>query len=238
MGGKSRIAKYILPLILKDRRPDQWYVEPFCGGCNTLAKVPGPRIGADINSDLIAMWRALQNGWEPPKYVTEEEYRRIEKFGSPELRGYVGFAFSFGAQYFGVFAREVRGKKYTKGERKGNYEALKIRGEESFRGFKKDRKYLNGVGFYNCSFKDLPLPPESVVYCDPPYLGTVSYGEKFNHSYFWDWVRAQSQKHKIFVSEYQAPKDFKVVWEKEIKIYSAVHAHGMGKAIERLFTLK
>ena len=111
MGGKSRIAKYILPLILKDRRPDQWYVEPFCGGCNTLAKVPGPRIGADINSDLIAMWR-LQNGWEPPKYVTEEEYRRIEKFGSPELRGCVGFAFSFGAKNFWNFcSRYKRGKR-------------------------------------------------------------------------------------------------------------------------------
>ena len=231
MGGKSRIAKYILPLILKDRRPDQWYVEPFCGGCNTLAKVPGPRIGADINSDLIAMWR-LQNGWEPPKYVTEEEYRRIEKFGSPELRGYVGFAFSFGAKNFGTFARGIKGEK---GKMKGNYRSLEMRGMESFRRFEKDRECLKGVIFYNCSFIDLPLPSDSVIYCDPPYLDTTSYGVKFNHPLFWDWLRAQSERHKIFISEYQAPKAFKIVWEKEIQVSSTVH--GKGKAIERLFTL-
>ena len=34
MGSKNRIAKYILPIILKDRLEGQWYVEPFCGGCN------------------------------------------------------------------------------------------------------------------------------------------------------------------------------------------------------------
>ena len=49
MGSKARIAKYILPIILKDRKPDQWYVEPFVGGCNTIDKVEGLRLGSDAN---------------------------------------------------------------------------------------------------------------------------------------------------------------------------------------------
>ena len=34
MGSKNRIAKFILPIILKERKPEQWYVEPFAGGMN------------------------------------------------------------------------------------------------------------------------------------------------------------------------------------------------------------
>ena len=36
MGGKRRIASDILPIILLDRKSNQWYVEPFCGGCNII----------------------------------------------------------------------------------------------------------------------------------------------------------------------------------------------------------
>ena len=65
MGSKSRIAKYILPIILKDRKDDQYYVEPFCGGCNMIDKVGGNRIANDNNPYLIQMWKALIDGWQP-----------------------------------------------------------------------------------------------------------------------------------------------------------------------------
>ena len=32
LGSKNKIAKYILPIILKDRTEGQYYVEPFMGG--------------------------------------------------------------------------------------------------------------------------------------------------------------------------------------------------------------
>jgi len=47
MGSKSRIANDILPIILKDRKQDQYYVEPFCGGLNVIDKVDGNRIAND-----------------------------------------------------------------------------------------------------------------------------------------------------------------------------------------------
>ena len=55
MGSKNRIAKFILPLILGDRK-DEWYVEPFCGGCNSIDKVGGLRLAADSNKYLIAIF--------------------------------------------------------------------------------------------------------------------------------------------------------------------------------------
>ena len=44
MGSKARHAKEMLPIILKDRKEGQWYVEPFVGGCNMIDKVNGNRL--------------------------------------------------------------------------------------------------------------------------------------------------------------------------------------------------
>jgi DNA adenine methylase len=38
MGSKNRIAKYILPIMLKERGQRIW-VEPFVGGANMIDKV-------------------------------------------------------------------------------------------------------------------------------------------------------------------------------------------------------
>lgn len=67
MGSKRRIAEQILTLILEGRKEGQYYVEPFCGGCNTIDKVPGNRIANDSNPYLIAMWEALSGGVGPAK---------------------------------------------------------------------------------------------------------------------------------------------------------------------------
>ena len=41
MGSKSRIAKYIVPIIQNyiDDYNIKTYVEPFCGGCNVIDKI-------------------------------------------------------------------------------------------------------------------------------------------------------------------------------------------------------
>ena len=43
MGSKARHAKELLPIILANRTEGQWYVEPFVGGANMIAKVEGLR---------------------------------------------------------------------------------------------------------------------------------------------------------------------------------------------------
>lgn len=50
MGSKNRIAKEILPIILKNKKEHQWYVEPFVGGSNVIEKINGKRIGSDNNN--------------------------------------------------------------------------------------------------------------------------------------------------------------------------------------------
>ena len=78
MGSKARFTKEILPIILKDRKPEQWYVEPFAGGMNAICEVQGNRIANDVHYHLIQMWRELVGGWIPKKY-TREEHKQIEK---------------------------------------------------------------------------------------------------------------------------------------------------------------
>jgi hypothetical protein len=47
------------------------------------------------------------------------------------------------------------------------------------------------------------------VYCDPPYKGTAGYLKSFDHDKFWKWVVKQTEP--VFVSEYNAPKEIKVI---------------------------
>lgn len=226
MGSKNRFAKDLLPIILKDRKPDQWYVEPFAGGMNLIDKVDGNRIANDIHTDLIEMWKALVcENWQPPLTVSEEDYKNAKTNKtkiSKALNGYIGFN-SYGGKWYAGYRRDKQGKRdYWK---------------EHYNNIMKQVPKLNGVKFTNCSFTDLDIPENSIIYCDPPYEGTTKYNNKFDHILFWDWVREKSkQGHKVYVSEYNAPSDFVCVWEKKHKTIMANGEVTKSKdSTERLF---
>lgn len=228
MGSKNRIAKYILPIILKDRKPDQWYVEPFCGGCNSLDKVQNPRIGCDSNKYLIALLREMQKQvpFNPP-HIGEAEYKAIQqnKENYPDwLVGYVGFNLSFAAKFFGGYCRDKAGIR--------NYE------NEAHQNLLAQQNLLVGIDFYCLDYRLLDIPESSIIYCDPPDKGTTQYKNKLDHLDFYDWCRAMKRKgHNIFVSEYSMPNDFTCVWEKEVSSNLDVSSKGK-KATEKLFELK
>ncbi|QDP59554.1 MAG: putative DNA adenine methylase [Prokaryotic dsDNA virus sp.] len=237
MGSKSRHAKHILPIILKDRKPDQWYVEPFVGGANVIDKVEGKRIGADINYYVIAMLDALSKGWIPPEHIdkpTYDKHRQMYYKGDisePYLTGYIGVNGSYNGRFFdGGYAGVVT----TKQGKVRDYP------NEAYKNVVKQSVNLQGVKFCHSNYLDLELPPNSLVYCDIPYYGTKEYREartKFNHDEFWQWCREKhAEGHTIFVSEYNAPDDFVCVWEKDVNS-SLTKNTGAKKATEKLFTL-
>jgi len=230
MGSKRRIAKHILPIILKNRLPNQWYVEPFVGGANVIERVTGNRIGYDINPYLIACLKALANGQKPPTSQTEKEYRDIKnnkEKHAPWLVGYTGFALSFGGRWF-------EGYRRVGVEKQNDCMA-------SYRATMKQAPLLKGCIFIQ---KDILLtgynsfPSNSIIYCDPPYEGTKKYKNKFNSHAFWElcrmWVKSG---HRVFISERIAPQDFKCVWEKEQTC--TLHNKNEGKKVtEKLFVYK
>lgn len=232
MGSKDRIAKDILPIILKDRKADQWYIEPFCGGCNIIDKVQGNRIANDSNTYLIDMWKALLNGWEPQE-INKEQYTDIKnnrtKYPS-YLVGWVAFNCSYSGKWFGGFAGIVNTKVGTV----RNYQ------REAINNINKQLPKLKNIIFKNENYTDIKIPDNSIVYCDPPYSDTTKYFNNFDSDKFWEWVRIISEKNQVFISEYKAPKDFECIWEKQIK--SSLSANGKiggnKVSIEKLFKLK
>lgn len=144
LGSKSRIVNEILPLILEGRLPGQYFVEPFCGGCNVTANVTGNRIANDSNEYLIAMFEGLVSG----------------------------------------------------------------------------------------DYKNLQIPDESIIYCDPPYKDTKGYTVGLDYDEFWQWCRERVYDgHKVYISEYQAPDDFIKIWEKPLRN----NMNPDKRATERLF---
>jgi DNA adenine methylase len=104
-GGKSRIAKPLSRFLIERLRPGQAFVDLFCGGCNIIAEMPGNRIriANDINPYLIAMWKALQDGWNPPEQLTRNEYYDIKNNLDRDmaLSAFVGFGCSFAGKWWG-----------------------------------------------------------------------------------------------------------------------------------------
>jgi site-specific DNA-adenine methylase len=66
------------------------------------------------------------------------------------------------------------------------------------------------------SYEDVRLEPDSVIYCDIPYLGTAKYkigadADGFNYEKFYRW--GHEQQVPVFVSEYAA--DLQKLYEKK-----------------------
>ena len=73
---------------------------------------------------------------------------------------------------------------------------------------------LQQLEFYSDDYKNIEIPKDSIIYCDPPYQNTAEYREgNFNHEEFWSWVRAKSKTNEVYISEYKAPDDFIKVLE-------------------------
>jgi len=222
MGSKNRIAKHILPIMLAERKPEQWWVEPFVGGANMIDKVDGKRLGNDSHEFLISLLTAISHGYIPPYDISKELYYSIKsnpQDHTKELVGFVGFLCSFGNKWWGGYASNSDGRNYA---------------TVAVRSLVKQAKNLSGVVFKCGSFLELEIPNNSLIYCDPPYANTCKYAGEFNHDMFWDWCRKQTEMgHTVFISEYSAPNDFVCI--KEVQHVTNLDKNGKDQRIEKLF---
>ena len=83
-------------------------------------------------------------------------------------------------------------------------------------------------------YKQVEIPHNSIVYADPPYIGTSKYCNSFNHDVFYDWLR--NCDFPVYVSEYKMPDDFIVVAEFSHRTTKSATANN--KVVERLFIHK
>jgi DNA adenine methylase len=214
VGGKSAIARDIVRVIERYRHSRSVWIEPFVGGGAVLsvaAKRYPTCYAYDLHPDLIMLYQALQQGWQPPTAVSEDEYKALRHAEPSALRGFVGFGCSFGAKWFGGYARG-----------KNDHGQFRIHHDESRRNLL--RMKLDNVHFEQASFFDLDWnqfnPSDCVIYCDPPYSNTQGYSVGgFDHAAFWaECERLHSLGFLVFVSEYNAPEHWHHVWQKDVPL--------------------
>ena len=149
------------------------------------------------------MWEAIISGWNPPEDLSENEYCYIKNNMDEDkkLTAFAGFGCSFGAKFFGGYARSSAGVNYAK--------------SSAASAIKKSKKMI-GAQLYSCDYKELKIPEESLIYCDPPYFGGTKYSidKKFNHEEFFSYCKKWKERGcTVFVSEYTAPDFAKCVME-------------------------
>lgn len=228
LGGKARIAKQIASVIGANSLGRKLCIEPFMGGCNVtiqLAQIFDQVHAYDFRLDLVLMRQALANGWIPPQNLTEEEYKILKTSEPSALRGFIGAGCSFGGKWFGGYARN---------KKQDNYVA------RSARVVQKETILMPNVRFQQGNFFDIPIVPDAVLYCDPPYILTTGYSlGKFDHVRFWERTREWANSGAlVFVSEQIAPDDFVSIWAKT-KTKGLRAASGKHEMLqEHLFVMK
>lgn len=227
MGSKRRIAKHILPIMLKEAEKHgiTTWVEPFVGGGNMIDKIPDAykRIGFDINPHTIcAMIDVRDRPLLLPDIVSEEEFKSYKDRPPEKITSWVRSACAYGGLFGNVLARGS-GRNYAQ-EAKNN--AIK------------QSPLIQEVDFICDSYANLSFN-NCLIYCDPPYKDTSKYKtESFDYEKFYNWCREQSKCNIVFISEYNMPDDFKEVWSGNIKTnFSSSRKKATHNAVEKLFTI-
>ncbi len=229
-GGKTRTCKDLVQVINNYKTKEQIFLSPFVGGGWVEQYIEGKKILCDKHDYLIALYKELQNGWLPPTELSKDEYDYIKSNpdDQPHLTGFVGFGCSFAGKWFGGYAKDNSGRNYCLNAHNSMNKKI-------------ENGLLHRTEFRNCDYKDLK-PENMVIYCDPPYRGTTQYDKNivgdFDHDEFWDTMREWSKNNTVLVSEYDAPEDFEIVWEKEVKLDIRDKNNEKQKRTEKLFKMK
>lgn len=208
-GGKRRSAKYIAPVLarMSAAAPVRDIGDLFLGSagieqaCATLAPVT---LGAEICPAIIACYRAVADGWDPPARLTRDEYAAIKAVHGPDSQDpLAAFALAF-CSYAGVWATGRLPDDERHGENRPTcrYAAAKAR---------KDLLALHPVlqrmtlvcEDYRVAAER--VPDGGVLYLDPPWRGTTGYKQAppFDVDVFWIWAAAASMRWRIIISEGQ-----------------------------------
>lgn len=233
LGSKARFKKEIIPLITESLNGDNEFVDAFVGGANIIDSIDyKKKVGLDISKYTVAVWKEIQRFgtiWIPEAFDEEDyyevkyNYKNHTTDSSDAMIGYVGNCLSYGSKWWGGFARY--NPKKNEDHVKEAYNSIKKQ-VENF-------KHLDDTDFICCSYDEYQYEPNSVIYCDPPYMNSIGYESSFDHEKFWNWCRKmRDEGHFVYISEYSAPSDFECIWRKNVK--ESVGANVNNK-VEKLF---
>lgn len=236
-GAKGKISRHIVRIINSILKPGQIYCEPFVGSGKIIQSVRSDvtRIGSDIDPQIICLLRSVRDGWVPPDFVSEDDWKKWKKRSKTQVHpmcAFCGYACSFGGRYFQGYARSRKTEVN-----------FAISAKKSLI---RQRPFLQGCIFKCRDYRSV-YSRAHVYYCDVPYKGTIPVGStktRFDSDKFWEWAEELSKKSTVLVSEYECPIRAEVVWEKSIaaSIRTGTDGHGGSRGdgkrkLEKLFLL-
>lgn len=226
LGGKSRDAKRLAAAVNAYRKPGQIVWDPFCGGLSMAAALSaaGPVVASDIHRPLIALYRAVRNGRDPPEHVSAEVYEESKLLRDAyPMKGFCGFGCSYGGKWFGGFAKpnfKTPGHCHPHGYAPAARRAV-IR----------DAPLPLHVGLFDF-LESEPGPIDWIFYLDPPYARTTPYSgtPPFDHDRFYRLCEAWAKHTLVYVSEYACP-----IGRCVLEIQTSSEKRLKQGAVERLF---
>lgn len=216
-GSKNFIAEWVcdnLPIA-------ENFYDLFCGGC------------AVTHLQLLRgrYKRYFMNDIEPNgeffldcihgKYTTENQKRWISRetfFAEKESNLYIKWCWSFGnngRDYLYSKEKEPYKKElWLEWERTGKKPRELCKDGDRLKSLERlqsltQLESLGRLQSLERDYAEVEILPDSVLYCDIPYINTDGYGKKkwntFDYGRFYEW--AQSQKELVVVSSYAMPEE-------------------------------
>lgn len=240
MGSKAKYKKDIIPILQNtiDKYNVFIYIEPFCGGCNIIDDIKCKnRYAFDRSDTLIAL---LKQAAENPDLILEDGSRELWDKGKEYVKNGkmpedMSLADIGAMEFFASFCNGGFPRGYAKNTETRNYF------QEAKRNLVAQAPKLKDINFKCQNYWELnDKIKNAVIYLDPPYQGTKFYGysnqPKMDYEQFWNWVRKISKNNYVFISEQNAPEDFDILWEKQVK--RTTNKENNFKATEKLFYYK
>jgi DNA adenine methylase len=199
LGGKAKCSQFIIDILNNEMFDNMNYIEPFIGYAHILRRVENKKsyIASDNNRLLIELLKGIQNNKKIPiisrsKYYILK-YQTIITFE----RAIACFCYSYNGKEWGGYAPKDKSGLHNYVKQRTNY-YKKLQNNSIFLKTK-----------ITCKDYTKLKPKNSLIYCDPPYEGTASYGSNdFDNDKFWNYMRNWSKNNFVFISEYKAPSDF------------------------------
>ena len=179
MGGKSKLAATIIARLPAHTT----YVEPFCGGCAVFLNKPRSRaeILNDTDNRLVTLLRVMR--YHPDALLEEMQYLTHARQEFADALTQPGVTDIHRAARFLMVIKSCFGSRLsspTFGCTKKEPANFKITDIEKTVQLARER--LDGVTIENLDFADVIARYDSsdtLLYCDPPYIGTAGYACKF-----------------------------------------------------------
>ena len=208
-GGKSKNSDHILR-VLNNKLFGGWdYIELFCGNCHILRRVVNKKsyTASDNSPLLICLLKGIQQK-TPIPHISREEYSVLKKSDEVTVKRAVAcYTYAFNGKAFGGYVNT-----YTR--KSGRVDDIPESRRNYYRQLQRNDQFMT-TAFGCFDYKTMKPRKHQIIYLDPPYANTTSYGKAFDSNELWEVVRRWSKITVILVSEYEAPDDFECIASQE-----------------------